>query len=251
MGGKVFWEFWRKPNLDPNPKRLWTYTLAGVVGLLGIVGISLLGNWETSWRRLNIAGFNLGSRSPVEIYRQMLPDAGVMGFGPGTFRSVFPAYQKAYDFGGRAFPSFWKEGLFQHAHQDYLETLIEWGWLGGVFFGVLVFGGVGLGLRRYFQNRTESHWLLFGSLLAVAGTLAHGLIDFPLQIASIQLYVCVLLGICWGSRSASPEQSKALLSRRTSRKASAALLTVKCLAFAAWCPATRNRSGLSAHSIKN
>ena len=59
--------------------------LAAALVLLAVGGISFLGDWETGWQRLNILGFHPGDRSPTEIYLRMLPDAGVMGFGVGTF----------------------------------------------------------------------------------------------------------------------------------------------------------------------
>ena len=40
----------------------------------------------------------------------------------------------------------------------------------------------------------------FGLTIALAGVLIHALIDFPLQIASIQLYTVTLISILWSSK---------------------------------------------------
>ena len=205
LGMKIFWLYGKRQN-EFSPKLVLTFVMGLTLVLLAIGLISFLGNWETSWRRFNLLGFNPADRSPTEIYLRMVPDAGVMGFGPGTFSAVFPSYQETYDFGNRTVPQFWKDGFFEHAHEDYLETLIEWGYLGTLSWSVLVFGGMARGVARYFQKQTplSLRWLLFCSLLALSGTLTQALIDFPLQIASIQLYVLVLLGICWGASRTNP-----------------------------------------------
>src|SRR5205823_6429800 len=48
--------------------------------------------------------------------------AGFFGFGPGTFRVVFPGYNIG---SGHAVPGSWR-----FLHEDYLQTVQEWGWLG-------------------------------------------------------------------------------------------------------------------------
>src|SRR5260221_8884967 len=208
LGVKIFWSYGKRQN-DFGSKPVLTFALVVALLLLALGSISFLGNWETSWNRLNILGFDPTNRNPLIIYLRMAPDAGVMGFGPGTFSTVFPSYQQTYDFGSRPVPLFWKDGFFEHAHEDYLETLIEWGYLGALFWSVLIFGGIARGVARYFQKQTlVSHrWLLLCSLLALGGTLTQALIDFPLQIASIQFYAVILLGICWGANSPSAHKT--------------------------------------------
>jgi len=123
-----------------------------------------------------------------------LPRAGVLGFGPGTFRAVFPTFVKT---GGDSLSGGWR-----FLHEDYLQTTMEWGWLGSLVWALLFFGGVVVAIGRLRQMR-ESGWrqrvILSMSILALAGVALHALVDFPLQIESIQLYVATCLGVCLSS----------------------------------------------------
>jgi hypothetical protein len=159
-----------------------------------------------------------------------LPQVGVLGFGPGTFRAVFPSLN------GDDLVA----GTWRFLHEDYLQTAIEWGWVGSAIWGLLFFGGIGTAalslrrqrtLRRGAARKTEKlktetlkledtlqisasqpfsvsafkEWswrrrlILPMAIIALAGVALHALIDFPLQIESIQLYVATYLGLCWGS----------------------------------------------------
>jgi O-antigen ligase len=124
-----------------------------------------------------------------------LPEAGWFGFGPGTFRAVFPYHSQAGENG--------VAGIWRFLHEDYLQFLLEWGAIGSAFWGVLFFGGMVVAFRAV--RRPNSSWLprqrtlIPLVLLALASVALHALVDFPLQIASIQLYVATYLGICWGS----------------------------------------------------
>jgi len=125
-----------------------------------------------------------------------LPGAGFFGFGPGTFRVVFPGYNIG---SGHAVPGSWR-----FLHEDYLQTLLEWGWLGSSLWALLFFGGIAVGILSYNRYATRD-WMPRRRVmqplatLALAGVAMHALVDFPFQIESIQLYVATYLGVCWGS----------------------------------------------------
>ena len=78
--------------------------------------------------------------------------------------------------------------------------------LGGLLWAALIGGGLLVGVVKLFQRQGEFslRWLLLGAVLALMGVLVHATMDFPLQVASIQLYVAVLLGLCWGAKAERP-----------------------------------------------
>jgi len=146
---------------------------------------------------------SLGERIPADARWQasrvalsIVPGAGFFGFGPGTFRVVFPSYNLG---SGQQVPGTWR-----FLHEDYVETVLEWGWLGGGLWALLFFGGIAVGIRSY-NRYAKRGWMPRRRVLqplamvALAGTALHALVDFPFQIESIQLFVATYLGLCWGS----------------------------------------------------
>jgi O-antigen ligase len=202
-----------------------TSILIVIMILLAIAQASHLEQPLGRWQKI---GEHLPSDARWFAWQAALPavhEAGWLGFGPGTFRVIFPYYAQKL---GDKLPEIWR-----FLHEDYLQTLIEWGWVGGMLWALMFFGGIATGisnLRRQEKCRRATkinardysfksnpkqvarfpkagtwEWtprqrlLLSLSLLALFGVAAHALVDFPLQIASIQLYAATLLGICWGS----------------------------------------------------
>jgi hypothetical protein len=153
--------------------------------------------------------------SAARVAIDILPQAGAIGFGPGTFRVLFPIYNNVRD---SPVPGFWR-----FLHEDYLQTLLEWGWLGSALFAVLFFGAIVFAIRNLSspqaQNWTRRRRLILPLLvIALMGVALHALVDFPLQIASIQLYVVTYLGICWGSGSWTAETRQGRVKLRPSNK---------------------------------
>ena len=125
-----------------------------------------------------------------------LPTSGFLGSGPGTFRVVFPGYNIA---SGHPVPGSWR-----FLHEDYLQTVMEWGWLGSSLWALLFFGGIVTGILSYNRYATfdwipRRRVLQPVAIIALAGVAMHALVDFPFQIESIELYIATYLGVCWGS----------------------------------------------------
>jgi hypothetical protein len=180
---------WRRELLAIPRKAAAIYiTLALVVLPVLLAAVLPVARWARLPGQMNVENPRWVS---TQVLLRMLPDAGACGLGPGTFAIAFPSYPRELGTSIR--------GIWRFAHEDYLQTLIEWGWIGAGIWAVLFFGGM---MRCFYfcrRMRSGESALLFTSGLALVGVALHALVDFPLQIASLQLYVAVYLGLGWGS----------------------------------------------------
>lgn len=192
----------REALLPPHKLRLVYATLMAAV-LVCLVAFS---GWERPVEKWSMLESQLNSSNrrliSTRVCLRMAADSGWHGFGPGTFQLVFPHYTGSH---ATEIPGIWR-----YAHNDYLQTLIEWGWLGAVPWAVLFFGALIKlfvnGLRKNGAG-TSDRILLFTSALALTGVALHALVDFPLQIASLQLYAATYIGFGWGSNLWTNKQS--------------------------------------------
>ncbi len=123
--------------------------------------------------------------------RKMVPESGVFGFGPGTWRLAMPFF--SHDLGDRA------EGIWQHAHNDYLETLVEWGWVGFLMWVAIFAGGCYRGVRSILTlgHRPDMAVVSLAALCSLLTTAIHAGFDFPFQIFSLQMIAVMSLAIVW------------------------------------------------------
>ena len=155
-----------------------------------------LGRWNQTLNSLFVSEGGALWEGRVSIYRicwLSLHAAGWFGFGPGTFSIIFPLLQQEH--GGAL------NGILRYAHQDYLQTILEWGALGFLLWAILIGGGIVRVILYLWKDplaltREQVMWLALCSL-SLIGVLIHSLVDFPLQIASLQLISAVLLGQLW------------------------------------------------------
>jgi O-Antigen ligase len=170
--------------------------LAIVLALIALAQATHLEQPLNRWRSVRERMPTDARWQASRIALSVLPHVGFFGFGPGTFRVVFPRYNVG---SGRPVPGTWR-----FLHEDYLQTVLEWGWLGSSLWALLFFGGIAAAIRSYKTHATRD-WtprrrlLQPLAILGLIGVALHALVDFPFQIESIQLYVASYLGICWGS----------------------------------------------------
>lgn len=192
----TIWHVLRRSRREPSARRRTEIFTFGVGALAFLVVVASVGT-EIVRQKWSLLPAQLDANNPrllaMSAEVRMIPDAGVCGFGPGTFAVVFPHY--THFLGDRI------AGIWRYAHNDYLQTLLEWGWLGASVWGTLFLGGLRRCFAVAFDPRTEERerTLAFAAGVALAGVALHALIDFPLQIASLQLDVVTLLGMAAAS----------------------------------------------------
>jgi O-antigen ligase len=181
-----------------------------MLALVFVVSWNTLGGREAleRWRQTRTQLSEGSGR--IKAWRSCWPlmaEAGWTGHGPGAMKLLLPhaptgepmpihhGLAKPHQPGTRV--SMWNQ-----LHQDYLQTWIEWGGLGFAFWFILFGGGIAGAVFRLYKASewmAEYDWcFLLGCCLALGGVCVHAAFDFPLQIASIRLYVAVLLGCVWG-----------------------------------------------------
>ena len=116
---------------------------------------------------------------------RMFTHRPVLGWGLGTFPTVYPSYR-----------SFYTNLFVNEAHNDYAQLLVETGLLG---FGLMVWFLVSLYRRGLpTSRRWEFRWdgaVSLAALLGCTGLLLHSFVDFNLQIPANAALFYVLCGL--------------------------------------------------------
>jgi O-antigen ligase len=187
------------------------YRISAVIGLvtLGILGVLLASQIDFDTRRFgSLSPDGRPSEARFEYWKaaiRMWEEQPLCGVGPGHFAQRFRSYRPEHV---QVRPA--------HAHNDYLNTLAEWGAVGLSI--ILVFTGM-LGVLAWrtwrevqpregvFNPRGSNRAaLVLGSMAALVAAMVHSTVDFDMQVPATALLAITLMAFLVGqSRHASSE----------------------------------------------
>jgi O-antigen ligase len=170
-------------------RRSWLLRIL-MIGLVLVTLIALYSGVESMIGRFSIDSLLQDGRPRywMTILR-VIKDFPLLGTGLGTFALSYEAYE-----------TLGLQGMFDHAHNDYLEYLSELGIAGfGILFAGILFILVDA-FRVWFKRRNvEAKSLAMGGLVSAVIILLHSLTDFNLHIPATMFLFAVVLGLTWSA----------------------------------------------------
>lgn len=195
--------------IQPGIKRagFFPWALVGGIVLLLIIYSTAIGVGPIFDRFLRLSGGD----SRLDIWRDSwtIIKEQPLGIGLRNYETVFPIYNQ----------SLITDKSVTYAHNDYLQLLIEAGWLGffaliGGFFAFL--GKSVIQIRKLdVQKERLRYFLACGAFSGIVSIAFHGFFDFNLQIPANCVYFATLLAIlyvcAWGSPDSKHKAEKKLI----------------------------------------
>jgi O-antigen ligase len=161
-----------------------TFLLFGIFFLSGALFFSQLSDWAAIQKR--IQHFE-EIKENIEIYDRtlsskatwdMAQDRKLFGWGAGSFRYIFPIYQKSYEtiwYHWKSKKRGWQgRRIYDYAHNYWLQFLAEYGVLGCTFLGGIFMCICISGIKLFVYTKTAGSLMLCGiSLIFI-----HNFVDF-------------------------------------------------------------------------
>jgi O-antigen ligase len=170
--------------------------MAAALGLLTVASVLYLGGQPVLDRLGTLAQV---ARDPLGNARtaatldtlDMFAAAPALGNGFGTFRHVFPAFQR---------PSL-QFGRWPHAHNDYAQLLAEGGVVGALIVLIAACLFATYAWQRLRKAAPEARWMAAGLAVGILTVAVHSLFDFSLHKPANALLLAALCGICMAAVS--------------------------------------------------
>ena len=135
--------------------------------------------------RLDTTSFEGETRDDVvEMSIPLVKDVWLTGTGAGSFYTVFPQYHTRI-----------VHLHYDHAHNEYLQFLIEYGIVGFLLLASAVLYSLIQALKALKQRSDPlCQGLAFGAVMAIVGMLMHISVDFPLQAPATTVnFIAILI----------------------------------------------------------
>lgn len=174
-----------------KPRQRWVRTSGiammalSVVAFLAVIATPLSQNFESSGSATSVATRQAMLEGSVDAIRAY----GPVGTGLGTFRNVFATFED---------PSAVDQTYVNHAHDDYLELLVEFG-LPGLFVIGLFLAWWAAAARQVVRSPAYDHFAAAG-LIGSAAVLIHSLVDYPLRTAAMSSVFAACLALMLTAR---------------------------------------------------
>ncbi len=166
------------------PGRVRLGRLAIMLGLLFAAGAAVLA--ATVWTGLGAANrTSMAMRSEIwDRTGDAIRDYGLAGSGIGTFTAIYPQYEN---------PATVERTYVNHAHNDYLELILE----AGVPAMLLIVVFLGWWSVRAFTIWRSPNAAEFerAACIATAAILLHSLVDYPLRTAAVATIFAMAIGL--------------------------------------------------------
>ena len=118
----------------------------------------------------------------------------ITGYGAGSYESVF----RSRSTGGLS------PMTYNHAHNDYLELIIEQGILGLLIVSTAVFYILWISIHKIFSSRSLMRKkLVLAGIFGICAIGLHAIVDSPFQVPANTWYFIVLLSIILSSSEVS------------------------------------------------
>jgi O-antigen ligase len=131
------------------------------------------------------ASTSLNSRAVIwRTTARAIGDSFPAGTGLGSFEQVYRQYED---------PEKVSQEYVNHAHNDYLELILELG-LGGLMLIVLFLIWWGVAAVKIWSSMVSTSFARAGTI-ATAAVLAHSVVDFPLRTSAISALFAACLGL--------------------------------------------------------
>jgi len=159
-----------------------------------IIDLLVVGNWfgfDKVTERLQNTSAATETRDEVVRDTQIyISDHPLLGTGGGSYYSVYPSY-KQQDV----------NGYYSHTHNDYLQFLSEYGFIGTFFIALFALSAAVTAITTLIKRSNPlAQATSFAVLMVIIALLLHSLVDFNLQIMANASSAVIILSLAWVAR---------------------------------------------------